>query len=305
MRFENVLNLTTALLAIYLLYKEFSNFLIVKPTQSSVEQSSQKTEYFPAVIACPVPAFNLTALKEEDYEQPFKLLVGHTSWSLDRTSLTMMTANLWGGKTNMSQIKLLEKVLLAFNSADWITGGWVLYEKEYDGGIGNYQWMGLNLLPQRVIFPLGKCLKLDIPKQIRESKIVKIGIEMDKKIMDSHGLTNIDVYFRDPNANLQFSAPSFKIQGGVFNSGQKKHYALKTKVGIKLAEDPRTACKEYEMSGQYENCKEEELRDLFHSLIGCVPIWFTDQPEHCGQQICTERNLDMVYDLMSSLNRNF
>ena len=80
-----------------------------------------------------------------------------------------MTANFWGGKTNLSQVKLLERVMTAFNSADWIGQGWVMYEMDNDGAIGNYQWMVPKLLPQRAAFPLGKCIKLDIPTQIRGS----------------------------------------------------------------------------------------------------------------------------------------
>ena len=81
-----VLNTTTTFLAIYLLYNEFSNFLIVKPTQTSLEQSYQKREYFPVVLACPVPAFNLTALKEEAYEDAFRLWTGNEPFTLDRNS---------------------------------------------------------------------------------------------------------------------------------------------------------------------------------------------------------------------------
>ena len=58
---------------------------------------------------------------------------------------------------------------------------------------------------------------------------------------------------------------------------------------------------DYKLIGQYENCRDKEMGDIFQSLIGCVPIWFTDQPGHCGQQNTTERNLDIVYDLMSSV----
>ena len=47
MWFEHIFNLSATLLAIYLLYNEFSNFIIVRPTQTSLEQSPQKTEYFP------------------------------------------------------------------------------------------------------------------------------------------------------------------------------------------------------------------------------------------------------------------
>ena len=55
------------------------------------------------------------------------------------------------------------------------------------------------------------------------------------------------------------------------------------------------------MPGQYARCKDEEMREIFQSLIGCVPIWFTDQPGHCGQRKTTDENAAIIYDLFSSL----
>ena len=83
MVFENILTITTAILAAWLLFLEFSTFLFVKPTLTSLEQSSQKKEYFPVVIICPEPAFNLKSLKEEDYEGVFQFQFGNTDWKLD------------------------------------------------------------------------------------------------------------------------------------------------------------------------------------------------------------------------------
>ena len=76
---------------------------------------------------------------------------------------------------------------------------------------------------------------------------------------------------------------------------------MKRRVNIKLADDPMTKCMDYEIFGQYENCKDEELKDKFKSLIGCVPIWFTDQPGYCGQRMITEKTAAIIYDLLSGV----
>ena len=107
MRFEYILYFGTTILTVYLLFNEFSNFLLVKPTQTSLEQSSLKKEYFPEMIVC--PAFNLTALRDEEYQQSFRLWTGNTLWNLDRSSLEKINLNFWGGKKNISQIELLKR----------------------------------------------------------------------------------------------------------------------------------------------------------------------------------------------------
>ena len=56
------------------------------------------------------------------------------------------------------------------------------------------------------------------------------------------------------------------------------------------------------MHGQYEDCKEEEMRAIFQSLIGCVPIWFTDYPGHCGEKTITEEKADIINDLFYNIN---
>ena len=253
------------------------------------------------MLACPVPAFNLTALKEEDYEDAFKLWTGNEPFTLDRNSFKVMNANFWGGKQNVSQIKLLEKVLIASDSVDWIKSVLVNYERDTDEVVGIYEWMELKLVSQRPTVPIGECLKVNIHEEIPKSKINELEIKLDKKIMNLLGVENVNIYFQDPNANLQFDLPSFKIKESMFRSGLKLTYDLKSRVRIQLAEDTRTACKEYKIFRQYENCRDEEMKDIFQSLIGCVPVWFMDQPGHCGHQNTTERNLDIVYDLMTSV----
>ena len=73
MIFGNILNFSTTILAVSLLFNKFYTFIYIKPTQTSLAQSSMKKEYFPAVIVCPEPAFNMTALKEEDYRILYNL----------------------------------------------------------------------------------------------------------------------------------------------------------------------------------------------------------------------------------------
>ena len=117
-------------------------------------------------------------------------------------------------------------------------------------------------------------------------------------------MENINIFFRDPNTNLQFIAPPFKIKESIVNPGQDKTFDLKPNVNIKLAEDPHTKCKDYEKLGQYENCREEELSAMFQSLIGCVPMWFVEQPGHCGRQTVTEETADIVFDLLFGIEKN-
>ena len=248
-----------------------------------------------------MPAFNLSALKDEGYDYSYKLWHGNIPYTLDRNSLRMMSANLWGGKNNVSQNMIMEKVVTAFNSTNWIKEGWLNYER--DGGrlVGSNKWLELQLLGIRVNFPLGKCLQLVIPQEIMASKIITLGIVLDNEVMDSLGVENVNIYFRDPNANFQFILPPFKIKDIIFKPGQRMWYDLKSRVNVQLAEDPKNACHNYERFGEYEKCKNGEMEDIFQSMIGCVPFWFTDQPEHCGEKITTEQNLDIVYDLTANV----
>ena len=240
-------------------------------------------------------------LRDEQYSLPFNLWTGNAPWQSERNSSKMIIVNFWGGKKNLSQRILLEKVALAFDSSKWEKQGWVKFEKGNGEIIGSYEWQRVNLLPLRVAYPLGKCLKLDIPEDIEKSKINKIGIEIRKKAMNARGIENININFQDPNKNLVFIQPPFKINERIFKEGKESTYKLKTNVKIKLAEDPRTTCKDYEIFGQYEDCKEEEMRSIFQSQIGCVPIWFTDQPGHCGRKNISEEKVDIVYELLSSI----
>ena len=64
--------------------------------------------------------------------------------------------------------------------------------------------MAVNLLPQRISYPMGKCLRLDIPEEIIDAKIMKMQIDLNKTALKLLGVENAKVYFRDPNINVKF-----------------------------------------------------------------------------------------------------
>ena len=130
MRFEYILYFGTTILTSFLLFNEFSTFLVVKPTQTSLEQISLKKEYVPVMIVCPEPAFNLSALRDEGYETPYRFQNGNSPWNSDRKSSKKINVTFWSGKKNISQSMLLGKVANAFSTSDWISVGWVEFEKE-------------------------------------------------------------------------------------------------------------------------------------------------------------------------------
>ena len=105
MKCENILNVSITVLAFYLLFNEFSTFLVIKPTQTSLEHNRLTKEYFLVIIVCPEPAFNVTALKNEGYIGKWLLWNGNVSANLNRYSKTMKSFNFWGGKKNISQNK--------------------------------------------------------------------------------------------------------------------------------------------------------------------------------------------------------
>ena len=51
----------------------------------------------------------------------------------------------------------------------------------------------------------------------------------------------------------------------------------------------------------YENCVETEIQEYFLSLIGCIPLWFTDFPEKCGPLDLSRETILTVYDLFFGL----
>ena len=96
----------------------------------------------------------------------------------------MSSFNFLGGKTNLTQSKLLAKLALAYDSSDWINC-WVQYEKWKNNVVGHYEWMKVNLLPQRIGFQIGKYIKIEIPEEINESKINSLWISLNKTAIKS------------------------------------------------------------------------------------------------------------------------
>ena len=87
---------------------------------------------------------------------------------------------------------------------------------------------------------MGKCVQIEIPEEINESKITSMWISLNKTASKSLTVENAKVYFRDPNANHQQQSPPFKIKDNVYIASKSMKYDLRSRVKINLADDPRT-----------------------------------------------------------------
>ena len=105
---RTLFTLVCSVLTILLLLQELYNFVITKPTSTSIDEKQLETADIPDVVVCIDPGFNKTALEKYGY-----------SGTYYRGSMDGEKFVGWNGNGSKSSHEILEEVLLdgtAFHS---------------------------------------------------------------------------------------------------------------------------------------------------------------------------------------------
>ena len=119
---------------------------------------------------------------------------------------------------------------------------------------------------------------------------------MNVTYMDEHKIDNIGVYFNDPNTDVDFLPSPFKITGERYVRDREVTYSVKAYITEEL--DVKSGCKVYKKKDSYRKCRNDEIKTQMNDLIGCVPIWFTENPGKCELVNMSRDAAGSLYDTL-------
>ena len=103
-------------------------------------------------------------------------------------------------------------------------------------------------------------------------------------------------YLGDRRASTSLNSPNKNQLGEEIKRSERglNGYRIKVTQEIHMEEDPKFPCKNYEYTGDYHQCLEEEFVQESLRLINCTPPWMTDNSSlWCENEIALEK--DDVY----------
>ena len=273
-----ILKISFMVLTSYLLIDEMRNFLVTKPTFTSVTQTKIKPDSFPNILICPEQAFDLNSLHSFGYRLSFYYGLGSISGD------SLVTGWL-GNQTEKNTTEVADKIssLKSLKDCPEIFGRFKI------NGKFRLKTTKLILELTRVLYPNGRCCRVIKPKEAEKNILSYMYLYVEYSNFTNY-TTGFNLFLSDHKSASLIQPPKFVIDGPQFNTNSKqtgyKKYRIKLLEEIHLEEDPHFPCRNYEYDGEYNQCLEEEYTRQSLEVLNCTPPWMTDDQDiWCKQNV--------------------
>ena len=281
---RTLFTLVCSVLTILLLLQELYNFVITKPTSTSIDEKQLETADIPDVVVCIDPGFNKTALEKYGY-----------SGTYYRGSMDGEKFVGWNGNGSKSSHEILEEVLLdgtAFHSLL----RYVNFRRD------NVDYVGADIDFKTLAFPYGRCISISPPKETLKSwRINSLAIVLNETAVEDLNFKSFKlwVYFMDKATSLQTYPDEMEMLGDPVKmdlfSEEPPFRSYKTQISksVHVPGDPLLDCTIYTPDNSYHNCVKNEVRDTFTREIGCMPPFLdADLTTLCNEKFNVSKKRD-------------
>ena len=260
-----ILKICFLVLTLYLLIEEIIDFVIIKPTLTSVTQTNLTPANFPDILICPEKAFDLDYIHKLGYKYSFYYGSGYILGESYKGWL--------GNQTALNVTKVADDVP-NLNSLDKCPEMKGRFKFE-----GRYKTITLAMALTRVLYHSGKCCRVIKPKEADNYTISYIytAIKYSRFTNFTNGFS---IIFSEQKSALIVQQPKFISDGmqlkfSIDHPGLIK-YRIKVLEEIHLEDDPNFPCRNYKYNGEYNQCLEDEYTRQSLEILNCTPPWMTD-----------------------------
>ena len=257
---------------VVLLIQQFLEFLIVKPTYTSLSKHHLEPKHFPDMTICPFPSFNRTILNEYGYANSFDYARGK-----ERSKKFIG----WRGR-NSSDIEDIILKASTFKTVQDCPTAAILLGKDGQSSTS------VSFTLSQALHPSGVCCKAIIPQEAHNHTVSGIIIYTNKLDM----MENFKVFLSGQESATYFQKNKFNINGAYLEAKSGTGYSLyriKVMEEISLESDPNFGCENYPEAGDYAKCLEAEYVEHNHEVFPCTPPWLTqDKSQWCDRVFYNE-----------------
>ena len=257
------------LFAMYLVSETLYTYFVEKPTYASHEKREISVDDFPDITLCPMPSMDLGAARSKGYPDPeayFRGSINPFSW----------THIGWAGNQS-GDIKELAReisILKSINDCPIPEKSILLYE---ENEVSQNFIANITFELKKVLFPYHICCKLIQPELSTFQHPIK-GLQLVFPSM-SH-VDTLQVYMADQLTASYFDLHKTTMLGDKIVSGNNGSvYKVRIKEDIKLQDDTKNPCTDYNIKGEYANCVENVIIERNMKFLNCTPHWMTNNED--------------------------
>ena len=275
-----------------MIFIEFHNYFVVKPTYTSISERKISAEDFPEVILCPKQPFKMSAAKSRGYADLDDYFFGRVSDFLD--CHTWNQTFTWAGNENedlkkvSEELSNLEAIQNCQQPIDWN----VIWYKNNN----TFNDEPVQFTPANALYPNHMCCKLIIPSLSKTSAVLS---------MHFAAAGSFKMFLADQLAYSYFDQNKDIMTGHNLVSGpagEEFTYKVNIREEIRLENNPDSPCVDYKIIGEYATCVENEMVRKNSHFMNCTPPWMTENEKlWCKDKMVFEE--DKGYEYITTLTQ--
>ena len=271
----HIVSLVCTLFTLYLLYQEF-DFISSRPTFSSIHHERIDKDLDLRMLICPLPAYNISTLIENGYDDFFLYTIGVSSkWEFIG----------WSGYRNMNGMKLLDDAVTMKMSDSFPTVK--LFYKVGD----EYAIVAANYSITRPLFPFGRCVQFSLPTSSEGGFLFLLYLTDQLNNTLSH--SGYKIILMDSIGSSVLKYVDQQMTGDSIKALQnRKGYArFSVKISKKknIENNPNAICYSYSQDFSFDQCLLEQFTSKSTQCLGCVPPWLFKKDE----RVCNHSFLEI------------
>ena len=272
-----------------MIFIEFHNYLVVKPTYTSISERKISTEDFPEVILCPMQPYNMSAAKSKGYTDLESYFIGSVKDFLDIETWNITFT--WAGNKHEDVKKVSEELSNLEAIQDCQLSALILYETN-----NTFNDEEVEFTPIKALYPNHMCCKLVIPSLSKTSVVAS---------MDFVATDSFKIFLADQLTYSYFDQNKDIMTGHNLVSGPvggQFTYKVNIREEIRLENNPDSPCIDYKIIGKYATCVENEMVRKNSQFMNCTPPWMTENEKlWCKDKIVFEE--DKGYEYKTTLTQ--
>ena len=262
---NKLLTLVSVILTTFLMVEVVLEFVVVKPTSTSEEQTEFDSKVFPDVVVCVDPAINKNRSGEYGY---------HPTGFYRGASKEEKFIG-WRGISGRNSSSDVLDDLLNLETKNGLLEPYGAYYKDKDGIVRKS-----SVQLKDMLFPYGRCLLIQ-PENDQDVPLRKLFFSPNKEaFLNSSGVpTTLKVFLMDPLNSPLIYPMNFQMKGDHIrvhfdptkNDNISWLFTVKVSQSHHVQGDPLFDCTEYTEDQTYGDCVTAELSGLFQEKLNCTP----------------------------------
>ena len=273
---KKIFTLICSALTFFLFCNLLFTFAVSKPTSTYKQEKELETFDLPEIVVCPDPGFKLDVLEKYGYSSGDFYFVGYIKKGVQKLYGWNGDVGVENSSRDILEESLVINTPLIGKAKLWQSVGYL-----YTGWINStYPTISRRTL----VYPHGCCISFSPSAPTKKTHTVQnvFYIKFNRTSLINTNITKINVFLMDKTSSIRLYPDGSEMIGDPVTLDLTSPKVLGYKTYISRSQniegDPSLDCADYTHDNSYYDCIQNELKETFNQMIGCLPPTLFPEP---------------------------